>query len=337
MRLSVHLSSAATPAAGGGLPFTARILETPKGECWQPIGSVAIVANRSSSAAGSCPWCGATFSGTRTVELGAAGAASGRNEGVMIGIVAVLVLALVLIATLLITSGNGNSGQVSTADRQSPSNQTQGDGASPNTSATTSSTTTTTTTSTTFPTTTTPSTLPPDVRTLPSGLTCGELAVRGYPYPAAVTYWQIEGQPARMDVDNNGRPCETVYPPAAVAAFWHQLKNRVRASPPCEFSTKFVVVRLGALPGRGHQRREQKVAGRASDRDPVVAGGGPPPTRGPVLERVRGDGQRDASCLMRPEVRPSECLELLRRLADAVREADVHLGYRDTVRGSQCS
>ena len=139
----------------------------------------------------------------------------------MIGIVAVLVLALVLIATLLLTSGTGNDGQVSTADRQSPSDETQGDGPCANTSSTTSST-TTTTTSTTFPTSTAPSTLPPDVRTLPPGLTCAELAGRSYSYPAAVTYWQMEGQPARMDVDNNGRPCETVYPPAAVAGFWHR-------------------------------------------------------------------------------------------------------------------
>ena len=141
----------------------------------------------------------------------------------MIGVVAVLLIALVLVATLLITGNEGRS-QVSAGDRtgRSSSADGEGDGASDGSTPLTSTTTTSTTTSTTFPTTAT--TLPPlgDVRLEPPGLTCRALASRRFPYPAAVTYWQVQGQPARMDVDGNGRPCETVYPPEAVGAFWQR-------------------------------------------------------------------------------------------------------------------
>lgn len=55
---------------------------------------------------------------------------------------------------------------------------------------------------------------------LPAGLLCKDVAARGVGYPGAVAYWFAEGQPARMDIDGNGIPCETVYPTSDVAAFW---------------------------------------------------------------------------------------------------------------------
>jgi hypothetical protein len=61
---------------------------------------------------------------------------------------------------------------------------------------------------------------PGDVRTLGGGLFCRDLAAQGYSYAAAVDYWRSQGQPDRMDADLNGIPCETVYPRAAVVAYW---------------------------------------------------------------------------------------------------------------------
>lgn len=59
-----------------------------------------------------------------------------------------------------------------------------------------------------------------DPALLPSGLFCRDLAAQDYSYAAAVEYWRIEGMPDRMDADRNGIPCETVYPPSDVAAYW---------------------------------------------------------------------------------------------------------------------
>jgi hypothetical protein len=55
---------------------------------------------------------------------------------------------------------------------------------------------------------------------LPSGLFCRDLKARGYSYDDAVWYWYIEGQTNRMDASSNGIPCQTVYPRAAVDAYW---------------------------------------------------------------------------------------------------------------------
>lgn len=52
------------------------------------------------------------------------------------------------------------------------------------------------------------------------GLFCRDLVAEGLDYAAAVTYWETEGRPDRMDDDGNGRPCETVYPAEQVTAFW---------------------------------------------------------------------------------------------------------------------
>jgi hypothetical protein len=49
---------------------------------------------------------------------------------------------------------------------------------------------------------------------LPSGLLCQDLADRGIDVYGALTYFIWEGYPARMDADDNGIPCETVYPDA---------------------------------------------------------------------------------------------------------------------------
>ena len=78
-----------------------------------------------------------------------------------------------------------------------------------------------TTTTTRAPTTT--STPPSDDRSVDAlawGLLCRDLATAGWDYPGAVAYWEVEGRPARMDVDENGIPCKTVYPISEVTAYW---------------------------------------------------------------------------------------------------------------------
>ncbi|HMJ77450.1 MAG TPA: hypothetical protein VK507_15835 [Iamia sp.] len=55
---------------------------------------------------------------------------------------------------------------------------------------------------------------------LAADLFCRDLVAEGLDYNAAVAYWFEEGQPARMDDDGNGRPCETVYSAPEVEAFW---------------------------------------------------------------------------------------------------------------------
>ena len=47
---------------------------------------------------------------------------------------------------------------------------------------------------------------------LEAGLFCRDLAGMGYGLFEAVAYWMAEGAPDRMDADQNGIPCETVYP-----------------------------------------------------------------------------------------------------------------------------
>jgi hypothetical protein len=61
---------------------------------------------------------------------------------------------------------------------------------------------------------------PGDVRGLAAGLFCRDLYARGYSYSAAVDYWRLHGQPNQMDIDRNGVPCETVYPPSDVSDYW---------------------------------------------------------------------------------------------------------------------
>ena len=71
----------------------------------------------------------------------------------------------------------------------------------------------------TTPTTTSPIDLVP-VGALGSGLFCRDLEAMGYPYETAAWYWIAEERPERMDADGNGVPCETVYAPGDVDAFW---------------------------------------------------------------------------------------------------------------------
>jgi hypothetical protein len=47
---------------------------------------------------------------------------------------------------------------------------------------------------------------------LESGLFCRDLALMGFGFTGAVAYWLADGAPDRMDADQNGIPCETVYP-----------------------------------------------------------------------------------------------------------------------------
>ena len=53
-----------------------------------------------------------------------------------------------------------------------------------------------------------------------AGLFCRDLMARGYSYVAATDYWRMHGQPNQMDADRNGIPCETVYAPRDVSAYW---------------------------------------------------------------------------------------------------------------------
>jgi hypothetical protein len=39
-------------------------------------------------------------------------------------------------------------------------------------------------------------------------------------YTAALAYWFLEGQPARMDADGNGIPCDLLFDSAVVAEVW---------------------------------------------------------------------------------------------------------------------
>lgn len=58
-----------------------------------------------------------------------------------------------------------------------------------------------------------------DAAVLPSELFCRDLYAWGYTYTEAVTYWEREGRPDRMDASRNGIPCETVYPRAEIDAY----------------------------------------------------------------------------------------------------------------------
>lgn len=62
-----------------------------------------------------------------------------------------------------------------------------------------------------------------NVAALPSGLFCRDLLSAGYPYWDAVTYWEREGRPARMDATGDGIPCTTTYPWNDVRDYWGQL------------------------------------------------------------------------------------------------------------------
>jgi hypothetical protein len=73
-------------------------------------------------------------------------------------------------------------------------------------------------------------------RYAPSGLDCRDLLSGAAPYPFGVSgvrpeeavlwsivYWILEGQPARMDVDGNGIPCESLYDAEVVASVVHEV------------------------------------------------------------------------------------------------------------------
>jgi hypothetical protein len=71
----------------------------------------------------------------------------------------------------------------------------------------------------------------------PHGLLCRDLlqpGTIGHPFDGSgtvpvtaffwsVVYWNLEGQPARMDVDGDGIPCETLYSAEVVASVIHEL------------------------------------------------------------------------------------------------------------------
>jgi hypothetical protein len=51
---------------------------------------------------------------------------------------------------------------------------------------------------------------------LPSGFALDGREV----YAFALAYWFLEGEPARMDADSDGIPCEQVFPPEVVRDVW---------------------------------------------------------------------------------------------------------------------
>lgn len=60
----------------------------------------------------------------------------------------------------------------------------------------------------------------PPVGRLEAGLSCLELKERGYDFAAADRYWSRQGQPAGMDADANGIPCETRFDETAIRAVY---------------------------------------------------------------------------------------------------------------------
>jgi hypothetical protein len=44
-------------------------------------------------------------------------------------------------------------------------------------------------------------------------------------YFSSVLYWNLEGQPARIDAVGNGVPCETLHDPAVIAAVLHEIAS----------------------------------------------------------------------------------------------------------------
>lgn len=65
---------------------------------------------------------------------------------------------------------------------------------------------------------------------LAPGLFCRDLAAGGFDYADAVWYWDLEGEPSRMDATRDGVPCTTVYPGSAVSDYW-AIRAQMRALP----------------------------------------------------------------------------------------------------------
>ena len=125
------------------------------------------------------------------------------------------------IALVLLISGCGEAATEEAATTTDPAESTSSSAASP---VTTVQVTTTSSTNSTI-------TLA-GIEQLEVGLFCRDLHPQGYSYADAVAYWTREGQPDRMDADGNGIPCETVYEPAAVLAFWGDPLPTTTTTPP---------------------------------------------------------------------------------------------------------
>jgi len=61
----------------------------------------------------------------------------------------------------------------------------------------------------------------PQPTALETGLFCRDLQARGRTFWDAAVYWVSEGSPDRMDADQNGIPCETIYPAEEIDSFLH--------------------------------------------------------------------------------------------------------------------
>lgn len=135
-------------------------------------------------------------------------------------------LTLLLAAALLVAAcGEADTGDTATtaaATVAKPSTTTATSAPMTSTAAATTTISTTTTATTATATTTTPPQPPDDadMEALAWGLLCRDLVTAGRSYVEAVAYWKAEGRPARMDADENGIPCQTVFPAQDVLAYW---------------------------------------------------------------------------------------------------------------------
>lgn len=127
-----------------------------------------------------------------------------------------IMIVATLTALLTTACGDGEAGDTTIATTSTVTTTSSVPTTIPATTTEQPTTTTTTTTTTTLP-------EPDDQRPVEAsawGLLCRDLASAGWDYTKAIAYWEVEGRPARMDVDENGIPCETAYPISEVTAYW---------------------------------------------------------------------------------------------------------------------
>lgn len=57
-----------------------------------------------------------------------------------------------------------------------------------------------------------------------SGQFCRDVDAAGFNYSVAVAYWLREGEPGRMDADDDGIPCGTVYDTDVIDTYWENVR-----------------------------------------------------------------------------------------------------------------
>lgn len=167
-----------------------------------------------------CPQCGAEAHPSAYPSHEQPAASSRSQTGIIVGAVVavVVVLCLVAVGGFLLLRGSGGEKDARLSADSSPAASASPTPESPAPA---------TVTATVTPKPKKQAGGPGAVSALPSGLFCRDLMTRGYSYAAAADYWRMHGQPNQMDADRNGIPCETVYSPTDVSAYWS-----VRELPP---------------------------------------------------------------------------------------------------------